>query len=66
MALATEGGVAVATLVEAPAPTTTTTVVPSEGLAAVAIGVCALVTVVLGVFPTPVLDLISDVARFLP
>ena len=66
VALATEGGVAVATLVEAPAPTTTTTVVPSEGLAAVAIGVCALVTVVLGVFPTPVLDLISDVARFLP
>ncbi len=67
VALATEGGTtAVATLVEPSAPTTTTTVVPSEGLAAVAIGVCALVTVVLGVFPTPVLDLISDVARFLP
>ena len=64
--LETEGGAAVATLVEAPATITTTTVVPSEGLAAVAIGVCALVTVALGVFPTPVLDLISDVARFLP
>ncbi|GEA84908.1 NADH-quinone oxidoreductase subunit NuoN [Cellulomonas gelida] len=67
VALTTDDGAgAVATLVAAPAPTTTTTVVPSEGLAAVAIGVCALVTVVLGVFPTPVLDLISDVARFLP
>ncbi len=67
VALTTDDGAgAVATLVVAPAPTTTTTVVPSEGLAAVAIGVCALVTVVLGVFPTPVLDLISDVARFLP
>ncbi|MCR6687884.1 NADH-quinone oxidoreductase subunit NuoN [Cellulomonas sp.] len=59
-------GSAVATLVAVPAPTTTTTVVPSEGLAVVAIGVCAILTVVLGVFPTPVLDLIGDVAQFLP
>ncbi len=61
-----DGSSAVATLVAAPTATTTTTVVPSEGLAAVAIGVAAVLTVVLGVFPTPVLDLISDVARFLP
>ncbi|MBT0994251.1 NADH-quinone oxidoreductase subunit NuoN [Cellulomonas sp. DKR-3] len=60
------GGAAVATLVETRAPSTTTTVVPSEGLAVVAIGVCAVLTVVLGVFPTPVLDLIGDVASFLP
>ncbi|UJP39885.1 NADH-quinone oxidoreductase subunit NuoN [Cellulomonas palmilytica] len=61
-----DGSVAVATLVAAPVATTTTTVVPSEGLAAVAIGLAAVLTVVLGVFPTPVLDLISDVAKFLP
>ena len=61
-----DGSSAVATLVAAPTATTTTTVVPSEGLAAVAIAVAAVLTVVLGVFPTPVLDLISDVARFLP
>lgn len=65
VAVATGGG-AVATLVETRAPTTTTTVVPSEGLAAVAIGLCALLTVALGVFPTPVLELIGDVASFLP
>ena len=61
-----DGSVAVATIVAAPVATTTTTVVPSEGLAAVAIAVAAVATVVLGVFPTPVLDLISDVAKFLP
>ena len=32
----------------------------------VAIAVCAVVTVVLGVFPSPVLDLIASVATFLP
>ena len=37
--------------------TVTTTVVGTEGLAVVAIAVCALVTIVLGVFPSPVLDL---------
>lgn len=61
-----DGAVAVATITAAPVTRTTTTVVPSEGLAAVAIAVCAVVTIVLGVFPTPVLDLISDVAKFLP
>ena len=44
---------------------TSTVVVRSEGFAAVAIVVCAVGTIVLGVFPTPVLDLIDAVARFL-
>ncbi|HEY0237583.1 MAG TPA: NADH-quinone oxidoreductase subunit NuoN [Friedmanniella sp.] len=43
-----------------------TVVVASEGFAVVAIALCALITVVLGVFPGPVLDLIGDVAQFLP
>jgi NADH-quinone oxidoreductase subunit N len=42
------------------------TVVGTEGFAVVAIGLCAIITVALGVFPGPVLDLIADVARFLP
>ncbi|WP_456787533.1 NADH-quinone oxidoreductase subunit NuoN [Cellulomonas sp. P5_C5] len=46
--------------------TVTTTVVGTEGFAVVAITVCALVTIVLGVFPSPVLDLIASVATFLP
>ena len=46
--------------------TTTTVVVGTEGFAAVAIAVCAIVTLVVGVFPTPVLDLIGNVAKFLP
>jgi NADH-quinone oxidoreductase subunit N len=41
-------------------------VVGTEGFAVVAIGLCAVITVALGVFPGPVLDLIADVARFLP
>lgn len=45
--------------------TVTTTVVGTEGLAVVAIAVCAIVTIVLGVFPSPVLDLIASVATFL-
>lgn len=45
--------------------TVSTTVVGTEGLAVVAIAVCALVTIVLGVFPSPVLDLIASVATFL-
>jgi NADH-quinone oxidoreductase subunit N len=47
------------------ARTTATVVVRSEGFAAVAIAVCAVGTVLLGVFPTPVLDLVDAVARFL-
>jgi len=46
--------------------TVTTTVIGTEGFAVVAIAACALVTVVLGVFPSPVLDLIASVATFLP
>ena len=46
--------------------TVTTTVIGTEGFAVVAIAVCALVTIVLGVFPSPVLDLIASVATFLP
>ncbi|KQR17021.1 NADH-quinone oxidoreductase subunit NuoN [Cellulomonas sp. Leaf334] len=45
--------------------TVSTTVVGTEGFAVVAIAVCALVTIVLGVFPSPVLDLIASVATFL-
>lgn len=61
------GGTATAVAV---APTltervTATVVVRSEGFAAVAIAVCAVGTVLLGVFPTPVLDLVDAVARFL-
>lgn len=47
-------------------PTTTTTVVPTEGFTAVAVAVCAAITVLLGVFPSPVLELIDQVAVFLP
>jgi NADH-quinone oxidoreductase subunit N len=43
-----------------------TTVVTSQGLSAVAIGFAAAGTVVLGVVPGPVLDLVSQAARFLP
>lgn len=61
------GGTATAVAV---APTlteraTATVVVRSEGFAAVAIAVCAVGTILLGVFPTPVLDLVDAVARFL-
>jgi NADH-quinone oxidoreductase subunit N len=41
-------------------------VVPSEGFTVVAVAVCAAITVVLGVFPGPVLDAIADVAQLLP
>lgn len=43
-----------------------TVVVASEGFAVLAIGICAVITVVLGVFPGPVLDLVQQVATFLP
>lgn len=41
-------------------------VVGSQGFAIVAIGVCAVLTVLLGVFPGPVLDAIAGVAQLLP
>lgn len=44
----------------------TTTVVGTEGFAVVAIAVCALITIGLGVAPSGVLDLIGNVATFLP
>ncbi|WP_127571546.1 NADH-quinone oxidoreductase subunit NuoN [Georgenia faecalis] len=43
-----------------------TAVVRSEGLTAVAVGICALGTLALGVFPGPVLDLVGQAAVFLP
>lgn len=57
------GGTAV--VVEARS-TVTTAVVGTEGFAVVAIAVCAVLTVLLGVFPSPVLELIDGVAAFLP
>lgn len=56
---------ATATLVEA-RTATTTTVVGSEGFALVAIALCAVVTVLLGVLPSPVLDLVTGVSQLLP
>lgn len=46
--------------------TVTTAVVGTEGFAVVAIAVCALVTIGLGVAPSGVLELIGNVATFLP
>lgn len=43
-----------------------TVVVESEGLTAVAVGVSAVLTVLLGIFPGPVLDFISRAATYLP
>lgn len=56
------GGVALAVAER----TTTTVVVRTEGFAAVAIAICAAITVLVGVVPGPVLDLIDSVAKFLP
>lgn len=42
------------------------TVVQSEGFSAVAIGVAAVVTVLLGVFPGPVIDVLSQVVVLVP
>ncbi|MCP2263721.1 NADH-quinone oxidoreductase subunit NuoN [Promicromonospora thailandica] len=42
------------------------TVVRSRGPAAVAIAVCAVVTVILGVFPSPVLGLVEQASKFVP
>ena len=43
-----------------------TTVVRSEGFTTVAIGVGVVATVVLGVLPSPLLDLLAQAARFVP
>ncbi|MBD5785573.1 NADH-quinone oxidoreductase subunit NuoN [Cellulosimicrobium terreum] len=42
------------------------TVVRSRGPAAIAIGVCALLVLVLGVFPSPVLELAAEAVKFVP
>lgn len=47
-------------------PGQSTTVVRSEGFTTVAIGVAVVGTVLLGVLPSPVLDLLGDVAAFIP
>nr|WP_046529031.1 NADH-quinone oxidoreductase subunit NuoN [Cellulomonas sp. FA1] len=56
-------GVAVATSAPERA---TTTVAAGEGLTVVAVAVCAVLTVLLGVAPSPVLDAIASVAVLLP
>ena len=57
-----EGAVAVAVAER----TTSTVAVRTAGFTAVAVGICAVLTVVVGVFPGPVLDLFDAVAKFLP
>lgn len=42
------------------------TVVRSRGPAAVAVAVCAIATVILGVFPSPVLSLVEQASKFVP
>lgn len=73
-AVAPSTGPSGATSDAAPATTTTvaeperagTTVAAGEGLTVVAVGVCAVLTVLLGVAPSPVLDAIASVAVLLP
>lgn len=45
---------------------TATTVVASEGLTTVAVAICAVLTLVLGVVPGPVLEVVADAAKLLP
>lgn len=47
-------------------PGESTTVIGGEGFTIVAIGAAAVGTILLGVLPSPVLDLLADAARFLP
>jgi NADH-quinone oxidoreductase subunit N len=61
--VAATSGVAVATAAPERA---TTTVAAGEGLTVVAVAVCAALTVLLGVAPSPVLDAIASVAALLP
>jgi NADH-quinone oxidoreductase subunit N len=64
----TSGG-ATATLTKAQVTTAqrvVVTVVRSRGPAAVAIAVCAIATVILGVFPSPVLALVEQASKFVP
>jgi NADH-quinone oxidoreductase subunit N len=47
-------------------PGESTTVIRGRGLAVAAIAIAAVGTVLLGLWPSPVLDLLGDAARFLP
>jgi NADH-quinone oxidoreductase subunit N len=63
------GGTAAATLTKVQVTTAqrvVVTVVRSRGPAAVAIAVCAIATVILGVFPSPVLSLVEQASKFVP
>ncbi|MFI2362108.1 NADH-quinone oxidoreductase subunit NuoN [Promicromonospora sp. NPDC019610] len=63
------GGVGTATATKAQvtaAQRVVVTVVRSRGPAAVAIAVCALATVILGVFPSLVLNLVAEASKFVP
>jgi NADH-quinone oxidoreductase subunit N len=76
--VSTSGGVSTGTATGAGATATLTTVqvttaqrievtvVRSRGPAAVAIAVCAIATVILGVFPSPVLALVEQASKFVP
>ena len=48
------------------APAEGVAVVRSAGLAEVAIGVTAVLTVLLGIFPAPVLDLLNQITILIP
>ncbi|MFE7505257.1 NADH-quinone oxidoreductase subunit NuoN [Promicromonospora sp. NPDC057488] len=64
---AAAGGVATATKVQVTAAQrVVVTVVRSRGPAAVAIAVCAIATVILGVFPSLVLNLVAEASKFVP
>lgn len=62
----TQGAAATLTVAAPQAERATTTVAPGEGLTVVAVAVCAALTVLLGVAPSPVLDAIASVAVLLP
>lgn len=66
---AVTGGTTTATLTKVQVTTAqrvVVTVVRSRGPAAVAIAVCAIATVILGVFPSPVLSLVEQASKFVP
>lgn len=66
---AVAGGTVTATLTKVQVTTAqrvVVTVVRSRGPAAVAIAVCAIATVILGVFPSPVLSLVEQASKFVP
>ncbi|MFD2026651.1 NADH-quinone oxidoreductase subunit NuoN [Promicromonospora aerolata] len=60
------GSATLATVQVTSAQRVVVTVVRSRGPAAVAIAVCAIATVILGVFPSPVLGLVEQASKFVP